>query len=176
MATQGPTPVDTGATALAVTRPIDRAPAPVTPGPGTTGRIPTVATPQGPPESAPPAVTPGPGTGQSTGPAATVTPAVIELPVEIPTPADQGNNVIPTVPNLIEVLADGTIIVQNASALNFTGSGVTATANGSVATLNIISGSTYANSNVVTLLSNFGSNTVVTTGNITGGYFFKWTP
>jgi hypothetical protein len=171
MATQGPTPVDTGAAALVVIRPIDRAPAPLVPGPGTTGQIPTVTAPQGPPESAPPAVTPGPGTGQSTGPAATVTPAVVELPVETPTPADQGNNVIPTVPNLIEVLADGTIVVQNASALNFTGPGVAVTASGSTATLNITSGSTYANSNVVTLLSNFGSNTVVTTGNITGGYF-----
>jgi len=171
MATQGPTPVDTGTTTIVVTGPAERSPAPVVPGPGTTGQIPTVATPQGPPESAPPSVAPGPGTGQSTSPSATATPAVIELPVEIPTPADQGNNVIPTVPNLIEVLADGTIIIQNASALNFTGSGVTATANGSVATLNITSGSTYANSNVVTLLSNFGSNTVVTTGNITGGYF-----
>ena len=173
MATQGPTPVDTGATALVVTRPIDRAPAPVAPGPGTTGRIPTVATPQGPPESAPPAVTPGPGTGQSTGPAATVTPAVIELPVEIPTPADQGNNVIPTVPNLIEVLADGTIIIQNASALNFTGSGVTVTASGSTATLNITSGGggDYGNSNVAGFMAAFGSNTVSTTGNVTGGYF-----
>jgi hypothetical protein len=171
MATQGPTPVDTGAAALVVTRPIDRAPAPVAPGPGTTGRIPTVATPVGPPESAPPAVTPGPGTGQSTGPAATVTPAVIELPVETPTPADQGNNIIPTVPNLIEVLADGTIVVQNASALNFTGPGVAVTASGSTATLNITSGSTYANSNVVTLLSSFGSNIIVTTGNATAGYF-----
>ena len=171
MAAQGPTPVDTGAAALVVTRPIDRAPAPVAPGPGTTGRIPTVATPQGPPESAPPSVAPGPGTGQSTGPAATVTPAVVELPVETPTPADQGNNVIPTVPNLIEVLADGTIVVQNASALNFTGPGVAVTASGSTATLNITSGSTYANSNVVTLLSSFGSNTLVTTGNATAGYF-----
>ena len=171
MATQGPTPVDTRATALAVTRPNRRRPRPVPPGPGTTGRIPTVPRPVGPPESAPPAVTPGPGTGQSTGPAATVTPAVIELPVDTANTANVSPNIIPTVPNLIEVLADGTIIVQNASALNFTGSGVTATANGSTATLNITSGSVYGNSNVSTLLAAYGSNTVVTTGNITGGYF-----
>jgi hypothetical protein len=55
--------------------------------------------------------------------------------------------------------------------LNFTGSGVTATANGSVATLTITSGgSSYGNSNVSTLLAGFGSNTISTTGNITGSY------
>jgi hypothetical protein len=74
------------------------------------------------------------------------------------------------VPNLIEVLANGVIVVQNASALNFTGSGVAVTASGSTATLTITSGgSNYGNSNVVTLLSSFGSNIIVTTGNVTAG-------
>jgi len=171
MATQGPTPVDIGTTTIVVTGPLDRFPDPVPAGPGSTGQIPTVKKPLGPPESAPPAVTPGPGTGQIPGTSTVTFVPVVELPVEIPIPADQGNNVIPTVPNLIEVLANGVIVVQNASALNFTGSGVTVTASGSTATLNITSGgSSYGNSNVSTFLAGFGSNTISTTGNVTGGY------
>jgi hypothetical protein len=193
MATRGPAPVDTGATPV-VTRPVDRAPAPVPPGPGSTGQIPTVkkpagppeaaapavtpnagitvppvSTPQGPPETVPPAVTPGPATGQSTSANVTPTVPVQELPVDTPN-VDAGNNVIPNI-NYIQVLANGTVVVSKTTALNFAGSGVTVTGSNGAATITI-SGSSYGNSNVVTLLSAFGSNTVSTTGNVTGGYLF----
>ena len=196
MATQGPAAVDVGTTTLVVNRPIDRSPTPVAPGPGTTGQIVTAPTPIGPPESAPPSVTPGPGSGQSTGSTAAATPAVIELPVDTTGGSSTNPNIIPTVPNYIEVLADGTIIVQNTTALNFTGSGVTATANGSTATLTISSGGTAnkifngtsyaniptANGNVSIGVGGsiwtFGTNGVLsatgnitTTANISGAYF-----
>ena len=60
-------------------------------------------------------------------------------------------------------------MVSRTTALNFAGSGVTVTGSNGAATITI-SGSSYGNSNVVTLLSAFGSNTVSTTGNVTGGY------
>jgi hypothetical protein len=193
MATRVPAPVDTGATPV-VTGPVDRAPAPVPPGPGSTGQIPTVkkpagppeaaapavtpnagitvppvSIPQGPPETVPPAVTPGPATGQSTSANVTPTVPVQELPVDTPN-VDAGNNVIPNI-NYIQVLANGTVVVSKTTALNFAGSGVTVTGSNGAATITI-SGSSYGNSNVVTLLSAFGSNTVSTTGNISGGYLF----
>ena len=190
MATRGPAPVDTGATPVVI-RPVDRAPAPVPPGPGATGQIPTVKKPAGPPEAAAPAVTPspgitvpptpepqgppetapntvvpGPGTGQSTSANVTPTVPVQELPVDTPN-VDAGNNVIPNI-SYIQVLANGTVVVSRTTALNFAGSGVTVTGSNGAATITI-SGSSYGNSNVVTLLSAFGSNTVSTTGNVTGG-------
>ena len=192
MATRGPAPVDTGATPV-VTRPVDRAPAPVPPGPGSTGQIPTtktpqgppeaaapavtpspgitvppVATPQGPPEIVPPAVTPGPATGQSASANVTPTVPVQELPVDTPNTNTSGNTIIPAI-SYIQVLSNGTVVVARTSTLNFAGSGVTVTGSNDTATITISGGSSYGNSNVVTLLSSFGSNTVSTTGNITGG-------
>ena len=161
MATQGPAPVDVGATTLVVNRPIDRSPTPVAPGPGTTGQIPTVPNPIGPPESAPPSVTPGPGTGQTTSPIPSVTPPVTEQPVELPT-NNASNNVVPTVPNLIEVLSDGTIVVKDAAALNFTGTGVTVTGNGSVAVIDISGGGGGGNTGNVT----FDNVNIIGTGNL----------
>ena len=143
-------------------------------GPGTTGTIVTAPVPQGPPEAAPPAVAPGAGTGQITQAAATPTPPVIELPVDTAGAGGVANTVvIGTVPNYIEVLANGEIIIQNATAMNFTGNGVVVTANGAVATIAITSSpaSTYGDANVSALLANFGANTILTSGNITGGYF-----
>ena len=144
MATTTPTPVSTGTATTTVSGPPSRGPAAVAPGPGTTGTVVTAPVPIGPPETAPPAVTPGPGTGQTTQTTATVTVPVTEVPVD--TAGGGGGNtvVIGAVPNYIEVLADGTIIVQNATALNFTGTGVSITANGAVATLTISSGGTLS--------------------------------
>jgi hypothetical protein len=171
MATRVPAPVDTSATPV-VTRPVDRAPAPVPPGPGSTGQIPTARTPVGPPETVPPAVTPGPGIGQSTGTTTATTPAVIELPVDTTGGASATiPNITPTVRNLIEVLANGTIVIQNATALNFTGSGVSVTSNNSTAVITITANAgSYGNSNVSAFLAGFGSNIISTTGNVTGGY------
>jgi len=192
MATRVPAPVDTGVTPV-VTGPVDRAPVPVPAGPGTTGQIPTVKTPQGPPEAVPPAVTPsagitvppvatpqgppetvppavppGPATGQSASATATTTVPVQELPVDTAN-VDAGTTIIPTI-NYIQVLANGTVVVAKTTAMNFAGSGVTVTGSNGTATITISGGgSSYGNSNVVTLLSAFGSNTVSTTGNVTGG-------
>jgi len=179
MATQGPTPVDTGTLTSAVVRPLDRSPAAVPPGPGTTGQIASARTPVGPPELAPPAVPPGPGAGQSanagTAPVVPVLPpsntAASAIQSVTANTSEVGPNITPgNIPNYIEVLANGVIVVQNSTAINFTGTGVTVTANGAVATINVTGGTSYGDSNVVTLLSNFGSNTVSTTGNVTGGY------
>jgi hypothetical protein len=93
---------------------------------------------------------------------------VQELPVDTPN-VDAGNNVIPNI-SYVQVLANGTVVVARTTALNFAGSGVTVTGSNGAATITISGGSSYGNSNVVTLLSAFGSNTVSTTGNITGGY------
>jgi hypothetical protein len=55
--------------------------------------------------------------------------------------ANISNNVIPPVTpqQYIEIQSNGTLLIKNAIALNFTGLGVIATANNSVATLNISS-------------------------------------
>ena len=96
-------------------------------------------------------------------------PPVVELPVE--EPAGGGASVPVATPIYINVLSNGTIVTENTTALNFLGNGVSVVANGSTANITITAGgSTYSNSNVVSLMSAFGSNTVSTTGNITGGY------
>ena len=173
MAIQRPTPVNP---VVPITRiisgPPNRGPGRVPPGPGS-GQVPVVYPPAGPPEVVPPEVPPGPGSGQT--PRANTTPILPVIPVVPVVPVignvNVGNNVIPPVPNYIEVLNNGTILVRDATALNFTGPGVSVSANGAVATLNITSGSVYGNSNVNALLAAYGSNTIVTTGNITGSYF-----
>jgi len=141
--TYAPAAVDTATPPPTPIAPLDRTPAPVEPGPGL-------------------------------GITASTTPAVVpvqEVAVN-PAGANAVTNVKPTVPNYIEVLLDGNIIVKDATAINFTGSGVAVTANGAVATMTITSGGTYGNSNVSTLLAGFGSNTITTTGNVTAGYLF----
>ena len=190
-----PAPVNIGSTTVTISGPPSRGPAAVPPGPGSTGTIVTTPTPIGPPEAAPPAVTPGPGTGQTTQTTATVTPPVVEQPVDTAGAGGGNTVVIGTVPNYIEVLADGTIIVQNATALNFTGTGVSITANGAVATMTIDSGGTltkivngtsYANiptangnvtissgGNIWTFATNgtlSAAGNITTTANISGSY------
>jgi hypothetical protein len=72
----------------------------------------------------------------------------------------------------ITVLANGVVITNNATTLNFTGNGVSVSNLGtSGANIVILGGSNYSNSNVSAFLAAFGSNTVLTTGNITAGYF-----
>jgi hypothetical protein len=72
----------------------------------------------------------------------------------------------------ITILANGAVITSDASSLDFEGSGFTITSsgvNGAVISINAEAGG-YGNSNVTTLLAAFGSNTLSTTGNVTGGY------
>jgi len=170
----GPTPVNIGTTTT-INGPLDRAPAPVS-----AASDPGI--PSGPPvynrpvDLAPEPVAPGPGTGTNANATPTPTIPVIEVPVIEPVPEGAGPSVAPGTPIYIKVLSDGTIVTQDTIALNFMGNGVTVVSNGTTANITITAGgggnSTYGDSNVVTLLSGFGSNTVSTTGNISGGYLF----
>jgi hypothetical protein len=73
----------------------------------------------------------------------------------------------------ITILANGAVVTNNATTLNFSGNGVTVSNLGTTGANIVISGggTNYGNSNVSTFLSAFGSNTISTTGNITAGYF-----
>jgi len=165
----GPAAVDTGATTTTI-GPLDRAPGAVPPAsdPG----IPTAPPVYNQPvDRAPAPVEPGPGLGTNPGAAPAASIPVFEVPVEEAAPAGAGASVSAATPVYIKVLSDGTVVTENTLALNFLGNGVSVAANGSTANITITAGgSTYSNSNVVTLMSAFGSNTVSTTGNITGGY------
>ena len=152
-------------TVPAVTSPPERAPAPVN----------TVADPELPqPQPRPPrasatraAPAPDPYPEE---PVAAVIP-VEEQPVpEIP-PVEPDANIAADTSRYITVSEDGAVVLINASTLNFVGSAVEVTGNDSVATITVTSATEYGNTNVATLLSAFGSNTVSTTGNITAGYF-----
>ena len=166
----GPAAVDTGATTITPIGPLDRTPGPV-PAASDPG-IPTAPPVYNRPvDRAPEPVEPGPGLGTTPGavPAAPI--PVFEIPVQEPVPTGAGNSVTVATPVYIQVLSDGTLITEHTMALNFLGTGVTVAANGSTANITITAGgSSYTNSNVVTLMSGFGSNTISTTGNITGGY------
>ena len=165
----GPAPVNTGGTITPILGPLDRSPGGVT-----TGLDPAIPTPQPqyyrPLDRAPAAVEPGVGLGTNPTASPAVSIPTFEVPVEVPVP--ELENVLVSTPIYIKVLLDGTVVTENTSALNFLGSGVTVSANGSTANITITAGGTnYGNSNVSTLLAAFGSNTLVTTGNITAGYF-----
>jgi hypothetical protein len=144
---------------------IDRAPAPVDPGAGT-GYIPTVTQPVIPvteqPVINPPIVT------------RTTTPVipVVEQSVAVVANVTAGDTVAAgNQQRYITILANGTVVTNNASTLDFEGNGFTITTlgtNGAVITLSGAAG--YGNSNVATLLAAFGSNTLSTTGNVTAGY------
>jgi len=166
----GPAAVDTGATTITPIGPLDRAPGAVPPAsdPGIPTAPPVYNRPV---DRAPEPVEPGVGTGINTTATATPSIPVIELPVEEAAPAGAGASVPAATPIYIKVLSDGTVVTENTIALNFLGTGVTVAANGSTANITITAGgASYGNSNVVSLMSAFGSNTISTTGNITGGY------
>ena len=165
----GPAAVDTGATTTTI-GPLDRAPGAVPPAsdPGIPTSPPVYNRPV---DRAPEPVEPGPGLGINTTATATPSVPVVELPVEEAAPAGAGSSVTVATPVYIKVLSDGTVVTENTIALNFLGTGVTVAANGSTANITITAGgASYGNSNVVSLMNAFGSNTISTTGNITGGY------
>ena len=142
----------------------------------------------------PAAVPAGPATGSASAyiPPSSVVP-VVERPVVISSSArdfiipvtEQAVDINPintpaATPNAtnqqryITVLANGVVITNNATTLNFTGNGVSVSNLGTSGANIVISGSSgsnYSNSNVSAFLAAFGSNTILTTGNITGGYF-----
>jgi hypothetical protein len=71
--------------------------------------------------------------------------------------------------NVATYLASGTLNSNIITTANIAGTYFIG--NGSQLTGITASGSTYGNSNVVSLLSAYGSNTISTTGNVTAGYF-----
>ena len=172
MATSAPPPVNTGSTNVTVSGPPTKSPTSLPPGPGSTGKLYVAPVPPGPPETAPPTVSYANDPGLGVQPDATPVVPVTEASITPPATVIGGGSGSRAVPNYIEVLANGQIIVQNATALNFSGNGVVITSNGAVATINITSSSySYGDANVRTYLQSFGSNVLSTTGNVTAGYF-----
>jgi hypothetical protein len=146
---------------------IDRAPAPVAPGAGT-GYVPTVTQPVRPvteqPVINPPIVV---------ARTAVVIPVVEQPVATVVAESTTGPDIaVSNQQRYITILANGAVITSDASSLDFEGSGFTITSsgvNGAVISINAEAGG-YGNSNVTTLLAAFGSNTLSTTGNVTGGY------
>ena len=147
---------------------IDRGPAAVPPGTAT-GVYPPVVTPVVPVQEQPVVVPAIP-------PQKPIIP-VVELPVDTTANANVAvaANVAGTnQQRYITILANGTVITNNATTLNFTGNGVTVSNLGTTGANIVItggSGTNYGNSNVSTLLAAFGSNSISTTGNVSAGYF-----
>ena len=146
---------------------IDRAPAPVAPGVGT-GYVPTVSRPVVPvteqPVINPPIVV---------ARTAVVIPTAEQPVAEVVAESTAGPNIpASNQQRYLTILANGSVVTDNASSLDFEGNGFTITSsgvNGAVISINAEAGG-YGNSNVATLLAAFGSNTLSTTGNVTGGY------
>ena len=163
-----PAPIPGTVTAPVLGNNIDRAPAPVAPGAGT-GYVPVVTQPVVVVTEQPVINPPIPAARNS------VVVPVAEQPVAAQVAAEStlGPNI--TASNqqrYITILSNGTVVTNNTSTLDFEGNGFTITSsgvNGAVISINAAAGG-YGNSNVSTLLAAFGSNTIVTTGNITGGY------
>lgn len=143
---RNPAPIDvpTQTTVIPLSQ-IDRAPAPVS-------------------AASDPGITGG---GTSTVP----TPPVSELPVDTTGVSTGSSTVVVDQPPYLTINDEGTLVLDKTTVLNFVGNGVSVTKTGaSTANVNIVANATssYGNSNVVTLLNNFGSNTISTTGNISG--------
>ena len=154
--------------------PTTNKPAPVATGtdPGLT----TIVTgPVGPLDRAPAPVPPGAGLG------VTITPPDIPVVTAQTDTANIANTTassfVPdtvttnTVIRYLSVSDESVAVNGQVTNLNFVGTGVSVAnnANAMNSVVVTIGGSTYGNSNVVTLLAGFGSNTLSTTGNVTGG-------
>ena len=82
------------------------------------------------------------------------------------------NTVTPNTTRYISISDESVAISSQVTNINFVGSGVSVANNANAinsVTVTIGGGTTYGNSNVVSLLAGFGSNTLSTTGNVTGG-------
>jgi hypothetical protein len=124
-------------------------------------------------DQAPAAVAPGPGLGIN--PASSRESIILQTEQPVQTPL---SSAVGTGPNItagnqqryITILANGTVVTNNASSLNFVGDAVSVANLGTTgANIVVTMPGAYNNANVVTLLAGFGSNTVSTTGNITAG-------
>ena len=142
----GPAAVDTGATTTTI-GPLDRAPGAVPPAsdPGIPTPPPVYNQPV---DRAPAPVEPGPGLGTNPNATPAVIPPVVELPVEEPAPAGGGASVPVATPIYINVLSNGTIVTENTTALNFLGNGVSVVANGSTANITITKHRTFSNDGI----------------------------
>ena len=159
---------------MATSGPPTRNPAELPPGPGSTGQIPTPETPTGPPETAPPEVSPGTDPGVLTEPDPGVIIPVTEQPVTITFSATTNNFIPNPTVAFITTKLDSVAVVDKTTSLNFSGNGVTVTGSGSQANIIITAGGggNYGNSNVAANLAAFGTNPIITAGNITASYFF----
>ena len=165
----GPAPIPGDSTPTPVLgNNIDRAPAAVPPGLAT-GTVTSAPTPVVP-------VTEQPVVLPAVPPQKPVLP-VVETPVDLNANANvtQGPNI--TAANqqrYITILANGVVVTNNATTLNFSGNGVTVSNLGTTGANIVITGgggANYGNSNVSTLLAAFGSNSISTTGNVSAGSF-----
>jgi hypothetical protein len=152
------------------------------PAPVATGTDPGLTTPTinpvGPLDTAPEPVPPGPGLGV-TATIPTIVPVVTAQTETVNVAATTASSFVPntistnTVIRYLSVSDESIAVNGQVTNLNFVGTGVsvanTANAINSVTVTINGGGTTYGNSNVVTLLAGFGSNTLSTTGNITGG-------
>jgi hypothetical protein len=145
---------------------IDRAPAPVAPGAGT-GYVPTVTQPVRPvteqPVINPPIVV---------ARTAVVIPVVEQPVATVVAESTTGPDIAASnQQRYLTILANGSIVTDNAATLDFEGNGFTITSSGPYGAVITLSGAAgYGNSNVSTFLAAFGSNTLSTTGNVTAGY------
>ena len=131
-------------------------------------------TPIGPLDAGPAAVPPGPGLGYV--PTTSRAPIIPQVEQPVQTQLTPEGVTGPTVgasnqQRYITILANGVVVTNNAATLDFEGNGFTIAnlgTNGATITINAAAGG-YGNSDVVALLAGFGSNTLLTTGNVTGG-------
>ena len=136
MTTRTPAPVNVPVVPT-TSGPLDRAPAPVSP--AVDPELPRTPVPVLRPSTVAP--TPAPTPYRSDATPAVVLP-VQEEPVELtPAPEAENRNIIPAdTPRYVTVLEDGTVVVNQAAQLNFSGSGVSVIAQGSTANIVITGG------------------------------------
>ena len=146
---------------------INYGPTAVPPGKLTTGYAYTPPAPIGIPVTEQPVVAPtvsNPVVIPVTEQLVDIVPGAVAVPYVVPTANQQ---------RYITILANGTVVTTNATTLNFTGNGVAVSnlgTTGANIVINTSGGSSnYNDSDVATFLAAFGSNTVLTTGNVTGG-------
>lgn len=136
-----------------------------------------VTGPVSPLDKAPDPVPPGPGLGV-TATIPTPVPVVTAQTETVNVAAATGSSFVPdtvstnTVVKYLSVSDESVAVNSQVTNINFVGTGVSVANNANALNSVVVTiggGTTYGNSNVVTLLAGFGSNTLSTTGNVTGG-------
>jgi len=156
--------------------PTTNKPAPVATGTDPGLYNPTVG-PVGPLDTAPEPVPAGPGLG-TTATVPNTVPVVTAQTETVNVAASTGSSFVPntistnTVVKYLSVSDESVAVNSQVTNINFVGTGVSVANNANAINSVVVTiggGTTYGNSNVVALLAGFGSNTLSTTGNVTGG-------